>query len=57
MPKHHPLFTPNPLFIESKVSNTYELVVFGLFTLGILFIVLEADFLLGLGVKSHLPAQ
>ena len=35
----------------------YKLVVFGLFTLGILFIVLEADFLLGLGVKSQLPAQ
>ena len=26
--------------------------VFGLFTLGLLFIVLEADFLLGLGVKK-----
>ena len=56
MPKHHSLFTPYPLFIASKKwVNWWYLDI--LFTLGLLFIVLEADFLLGLGVKSQLPAQ
>ena len=57
--KHHPLFTPNQLFIASKKSvihiNWWYLDT--LFTLGLLLIVLEADFLLGLGVKSQLHAQ